>query len=121
MLAWPLKAGNILASEPLWTWPVIAIVQTCVILPLAVRRLGKGAYCGWVCPRGTLAETLGDTWRWRMPHGPRWNRLGLAGQLLLGTSLTLLVLRIASWLQPVGGRSALDSLATSPVMMRERL
>ena len=102
VLAWPLQAANVFTPEPLVAWLAIALVQTCVILPLAVRRFGKGAYCGWVCPRGALAETLGDTRRWRMPHGPRWNRLDLAGQLVLGATLALLALRITGWLQPAG-------------------
>jgi NosR/NirI family nitrous oxide reductase transcriptional regulator len=99
-LAWPLQAGNVFTREPLVAWLAIALVQTCVILPLMVRRFGRGAYCGWICPRGALAETLGDTQRWKMPHGPRWNRLGLAGQFVLGAALALLVLRIAGWLLP---------------------
>ena len=102
VLAWPLQAGNVFTREPLVAWLAIALVQTCVILPLAVRRFGKGAYCGWICPRGALAETLGDTRRWKMPHGPRWNRFGLAGQFVLGAALALLALRIATWLQPAG-------------------
>jgi thioredoxin reductase/NAD-dependent dihydropyrimidine dehydrogenase PreA subunit len=103
VLAWPLQAANVLAPEPLWAWLGISLVQTGVLLPLAVHRFGAGAYCGWVCPRGALAETLGDTRRGRMPHGPRWNRLNLAGQLVLGAALALLALRIAGWMQPTGG------------------
>ena len=108
VLAWPLQAANVFTREPLVAWLAIALVQTCVILPLAVRRFGKGAYCGWVCPRGALAETLGDTQRWKMPHGPRWNRLGLAGQFVLGATLALLALRIAGWFQPAS--SGADTL-----------
>ena len=108
LLPWPLQAGNVFTREPLVAWLAIALVQTCVILPLAVHHFGKGAYCGWICPRGALAETLGDTQRWKMPHGPRWNRLNLAGQLVLGATLALLVLRMAAWLQPAG--SGTDAL-----------
>ena len=100
VLAWPLQAANVFTREPMGAWLAIALVQTCVILPLAVGRFGRGAYCGWVCPRGALAETLGDTGRWKMPHGYRWNRLALAGQVVLGAALALLALRIAGWLQP---------------------
>lgn len=108
VLAWPLQAANVFTREPLVAWLAIAFLQTCVLLPLAVRRFGKGAYCGWVCPRGALAETLGDTRRWKMPHGPQWNRLGLAGQFVLGAALALLALRIAGWLLPAG--STADAL-----------
>jgi NAD-dependent dihydropyrimidine dehydrogenase PreA subunit len=103
VLAWPLQVANVLSREPLWAWLAIALVQTCVLLPLVVRRFGAGAYCGWVCPRGALAETLGDSQRGKMPHGPRWNRLDLVGQLVLGAALALLALRIAGWTQPAGG------------------
>ena len=106
VLAWPLLAANVLAREPLWAWLAIALVQTGVLLPLAVHRFGAGAYCGWICPRGALAETLGDTRRGRMPHGPGWNRFALAGQLVLGASLALLLLRVAGWIQPPGGGAA---------------
>ena len=103
VLAWPFQAGNVFTREPLWAWLAIALLQTGVLLPLAVRWFGAGAYCGWVCPRGALAETLGDTQRGKMPHGPHWNRLDLAGQLVLGAALALLALRIAGWIQPAGG------------------
>ena len=65
-----------------------------IIIPLIVRRWGKGAYCGWICSCGALAETLGDTHRQKMPHGPRANRWNMAGQVILGIALLLLVLRI---------------------------
>ena len=108
VLAWPLQACNVFTREPLAAWLAITIAQVCVILPLAVHRFGKGAYCGWVCPRGALAETLGDTRRRRMPHGPRWNRLDLAGQLVLGATLALLALRIGGWVRhPDPGTDAL--------------
>jgi NosR/NirI family transcriptional regulator, nitrous oxide reductase regulator len=107
VLAWPLQAANVLAPGPLWAWLGIALVQTGVLLPLAVHRFGAGAFCGWICPRGALAETLGDTRRGRMPHGPRWNRLDLAGQFVLGAALALLALRVAGWARPAGDAAAL--------------
>ena len=50
-----------------------------MIIPLIVRRWGKGAYCGWICSCGALAETMGDTQRQKMPHGPLWNRVNMTG------------------------------------------
>ena len=44
-------------------WLAIAFLQTFVIIPLLVRRWGKGAYCGWLCSCGALAETMGDAHR----------------------------------------------------------
>jgi NosR/NirI family transcriptional regulator, nitrous oxide reductase regulator len=97
VLAWPLFLWNVFTGEPLWTWLVISLVQTFVLIPLIVWRWGKGAYCGWVCSCGALAETLGDTQRQKMPHGPLWNRLNLVGQVLLVVCLLMLVLRVLGW------------------------
>ena len=70
ILAWPLFIWNVFSSKPMPGWLVIAFVQTFVLIPLIIRRWGKGAYCGWICSCGALAETLGDAHRQKMPHGP---------------------------------------------------
>jgi thioredoxin reductase/ferredoxin len=114
VLAWPLMFWNVFTHEPIAAWLVISLVQTFVIIPLLIRRWGKGAYCGWICSCGALAETVGDTLRQKMPHGPRWNRLNMVGQVLLAAALLLLFLRLASWLAPEGG--ALDRVLTSAYM-----
>ena len=49
---------------------------------------------------GALAETLGDTHRHKMPHGPRWNRANSIGQVILALCFVMLFGRIASWLMP---------------------
>ena len=102
ILAWPLNVYNIFTHEPLWAWIAIGFIQTCVLIPLAVWFFGKGAYCGWICSCGALAETLGDTHRHKMPHGPGWNRFNMAGQVVLGIVVTLLIVRIAGWVLPDG-------------------
>jgi thioredoxin reductase/NAD-dependent dihydropyrimidine dehydrogenase PreA subunit len=102
ILAWPLNVYNLFTQEPLWAWIAIGFVQTCVLIPLGIRTFGKGVYCGWICSCGALAETLGDTHRHRMPHGPRWNRLNLAGQAVLAIAVVLLGVRIAGWMLPAG-------------------
>lgn len=114
VLAWPLLIWNVFTHEPLAAWLLISLVQTFVIIPLMVRRWGKGAYCGWICSCGALAETVGDTLRQKMPHGPRWNRLNMVGQAVLAVAFLLLLLRLASWLAPEGG--ALDRVLTSAYM-----
>jgi Fe-S-cluster-containing hydrogenase component 2 len=106
ILAWPLDVYNIFTHQPLWWWIGIGFVQTFVLIPLAIYFFGKGAYCGWICSCGALAETLGDTQRHKMPHGPRWNRLNLAGQVVLGIALLLLAIRIAGWALPPGNLAA---------------
>ncbi len=100
VLAWPLFVGNAFTSEPIWAWLILSFVQTFVILPLIIRRWGKGAYCGWICSCGALAETLGDTHRHKMPHGPIWNRLNMVGQAVLAFAFVLLALRIGGWIWP---------------------
>ncbi len=102
ILAWPLNVYNIFTHEPLWAWIAIGFVQTCVLIPLAVWFFGKGAYCGWICSCGALAETLGDTHRHKMPHGPGWNRFNMAGQVVLAIAVVLLIVRIAGWVLPDG-------------------
>jgi len=102
ILAWPLNVYNIFTHEPLWWWIGIGFVQTCVLIPLGIYFFGKGVYCGWVCSCGALAETLGDTHRHKMPHGPLWNRLNMVGQGVLAVAVLLLILRIAGWALPAG-------------------
>jgi NosR/NirI family transcriptional regulator, nitrous oxide reductase regulator len=100
ILAWPLFIWNVFTPEPMWGWLMISLVQAFVIIPLLVWRWGKGAYCGWICSCGALAETMGDAQRHKMPHGPRWNRLNMVGQAVLLSVLLLLLLRVAGWLLP---------------------
>jgi len=100
VLAWPLFFWNVFTSQPLWWWLGISFLQTFVIIPLIVYRWGKGAYCGWVCSCGGLAETMGDTHREKMPHGPFWNRLNMAGQVILLAALLIAGFRFVAWMAP---------------------
>jgi len=106
ILAWPLDVYNIFTPKPLWAWIAIGFVQTCVLIPIGIWFFGKGAYCGWICSCGALAETLGDTHRHKMPHGPFWNRMNLAGQAVLAVAVALLALRIVGWALPDGNWAA---------------
>ncbi|CAA0115519.1 Putative electron transport protein YccM [BD1-7 clade bacterium] len=100
VLAWPLNVYNVFTPTPMTGWLIISAVQTFVLIPLLVYRYGKGAYCGWICSCGALAETLGDTQRHKMPHGPFWNRLNMLGQAILLIAVVLLVIRIGGWIWP---------------------
>ena len=100
ILAWPLFIWNVFTGQPLWWWLGISFAQTFVIIPLIIYYWGKGAYCGWICSCGALAETMGDTHRQKMPHGPFWNRVNMVGQAALVAALVLLIARIWSWCSP---------------------
>ena len=114
ILAWPLFVYNIFTDAPLWGWLIVGFIQTFVIIPFIVLKWGKGAYCGWICSCGAMAETLGDGHRHKMPHGPFWNKLNMLGQFILAVAMILLVWRLLGW--TVGGvfassfNSALDKL-----------
>jgi NosR/NirI family nitrous oxide reductase transcriptional regulator len=100
VLAWPLFVWNVFSSKPLALWLAISLLQTFVLIPLIVYRWGKGAYCGWICSCGALAETLGDAHRHKMPHGRVWNRLNMTGQVVLAAAFLLAGLRVAAWIRP---------------------
>ena len=100
ILALPLNVYNVFTEHPLWLWLGISFVQTFVLIPLIIFRWGKGAYCGWICSCGALAETMGDAHRAKMPHGPLWNRVNMLGQAVLAFAFVILGLRIAGWAWP---------------------
>lgn len=97
VLAWPLFVYNWFTEQPLWGWLIVGSVQTFLLVPWMVRRWGKGAYCGWICSCGALAETMGDAHRQKMPHGSGWNKANMLGQVFLGFAALLMGLQIASW------------------------
>src|SRR5437763_11299979 len=92
---------SVFNDGPLMWWLVIAFLQTFVIIPALIWRWGKGAYCGWICSCGALAETMGDKQRQKMPHGPFWNRFNMAGQGILALAVLLLLVRFAGWIWPL--------------------
>lgn len=111
ILAWPLMIYNIFTQEPLWWWIIIGSIQTFVLIPAMIFFWGKGAYCGWICSCGALAETLGDTHRHKMPHGPFWNRLNMTGQVILCAAFIALGVQVYLWGNPDSAlRSWFDSL-----------
>lgn len=100
ILAWPLFIYNVFTDAPIMAWLILSLIQTFVIIPIIIYYWGKGAYCGWICSCGALAETLGDNHRQKMPHGKIWNKLNFIGQGILLICMVLLVLRIYSWIYP---------------------
>ncbi|MEM1013221.1 MAG: NAD(P)-binding domain-containing protein [Planctomycetota bacterium] len=97
ILAWPLMAWNWFTHEPILGWVVLGFFQTFVLIPGMIYFWGKGAYCGWICSCGALAETLGDRHREKMPHGKGWNKVNFVGQVLLAFGLVLQGLFILRW------------------------
>ncbi len=97
ILAWPLFFSNLLYGHPTTIWLIISLVQSFVIIPYAIWVFGKGAYCGWICSCGGLAETLGDEYRKLAWHGPRARSLEHAGQVIL---LVVAVLTLWNLLAP---------------------
>lgn len=102
ILAWPLFISNLVYGQPTTAWLVISLLQTFVLIPLMVRRWGKGAYCGWICSCGAMAETLGDEYRKTALHGPKPKRWENAGQIVL---LAIGVITLASLLTSSFGGS----------------
>ena len=102
ILAWPLMAWIVFSPVPLTWWLAISFIQTFVIIPFIIWRWGKGAYCGWICSCGALAETMGDRHREKMPHGPFWNKLNFIGQALLFLAFGLLLLHVIMWVANPG-------------------
>jgi polyferredoxin len=100
ILAWPLNVYNVFTESPHWWWLGIGAVQTFVLIPWMIYRWGKGAYCGWICSCGALAETMGDRHRHKMPHGPWANRLNFIGQVFLAVAFAMLAVRVVGWVLP---------------------
>lgn len=100
ILAWPLSVYNVFTPTPMMGWLIIGFVQTFILIPALIYKYGKGAYCGWICSCGALAETMGDTQRQKMPHGAFSNKLNFLGQFLLVVAFVLLFARIYGWIEP---------------------
>jgi polyferredoxin len=58
-----------------------------------------------------MAETLGDTHRHKMPHGPFWNRLNMVGQAILLFAVLLMVVKILAWNEVGWAKSFFDGAA----------
>ncbi len=101
ILAWPLNFGNLYDGNITTFWFVFSIVQTFVIIPLIVYKWGKGAYCGWICSCGALAETLGDDYRTLALHGEKPKRWENIGQWILAAAFLITGLKLISILYKI--------------------
>ena len=101
VLAWPLNFSNLYNGHITTFWLVFSLVQTFVFIPAIVYKWGKGAYCGWICSCGAMAETLGDEYRTLAPHGAKakkWENIGqwimLAAFIITGLKLISILYKI---------------------------
>lgn len=91
VLFWPLNI-NEFGNSAFWSW--FPLVQTFGLLFLIVYLWGKGAYCGWICSCGAMAETLGDDYRALAPHGERAKRMDNIGQVVLWAAVLCALLYV---------------------------
>lgn len=89
VLFWPLNMGDFGASR---FWTFFPLFQTFGLLYFLVRKWGKGAYCGWICSCGGMAESLGDEYRHLAPHGEKAKRWDNLGQGILAAALLVTAL-----------------------------
>ncbi|MCW8809852.1 MAG: NAD(P)-binding domain-containing protein [Ignavibacteriaceae bacterium] len=96
ILAWPLNFSNLYNGNITSFWLFFSFIQTFVVIPYIVYRWGKGAYCGWICSCGALAETLGDEYRTLAPHGPKAKKWENFGQWALLIAFIITALKLLS-------------------------
>ncbi|GJQ64074.1 MAG: hypothetical protein SCALA702_31270 [Melioribacteraceae bacterium] len=101
ILAWPLNFSNLYNSNITTFWLVFSLVQTFVFIPLIVYKWGKGAYCGWICSCGAMAETLGDEYRTKAPHGHKAKKWENIGQWILLFAFIITAVKLLSILYNV--------------------
>ena len=88
ILAFPLNVYNVFTDQPMWLWLDLFSPNLC---PYSVDHLSAGVKAliaaGYVPVARSLAETMGDSYRSKMPHGPIWNRVNMLGQVVLSLCL----------------------------------
>lgn len=109
VLAWPLFIYNAATGTPTMFWLALGILQTFVIVPFIVYKWGKGAYCGWVCPCGAMAESLGDEHRTRALHGPTAKKAENSGQAVLWFAAAVTLASLATGSGGRGSNNALEA------------
>jgi thioredoxin reductase/ferredoxin len=96
ILAWPLFFFNLYGSNITTFWLMFSLIQTFVIIPFIIYKWGKGAYCGWICSCGAMAETLGDEYRTLAPHGPKAKKWENFGQWALLVAFVITAVKLIS-------------------------
>ncbi|MCP5107683.1 MAG: NAD(P)-binding domain-containing protein, partial [bacterium] len=96
VLAWPLNIYGMFADKITTFWLIYTILFTFGFIYYIVYRWGKGAYCGWICSCGAMAETLGDEYRTLAPHGAKAKKWENVGQWVLGFAFIITLLKMAA-------------------------
>lgn len=96
ILAWPLNFSNLYNGNITTFWLLFSLFQTFVFIPFIVYKWGKGAYCGWICSCGAMAETLGDEYRTLAPHGSKAKKWENFGQWALFAAFIITGLKLIS-------------------------
>ncbi|MEK7487083.1 MAG: NAD(P)-binding domain-containing protein [Planctomycetota bacterium] len=118
ILAWPLFPWIVIShigSPMSLFWCLYTPILSFFIIPLLIYYFGKGSYCGWICSCGGLAETLGDPFRQKTPHGPFAKKLENFGQVVLWFCVLHSALTISTWTMarvPANLRETLNTLNT---------
>ena len=107
ILFWPLSCWQFGTST---FWTIFPFFQTGFFLYWIVKNYGKGAYCGWICSCGGMAETLGDEYRNKAPHGPKAKYLENIGQFVLAFAFVVTLLSFLSHHQVLPEGKWLDTL-----------
>jgi len=94
ILAWPLNMSVLYDNQITTFWLCYGFGFTFVLIPTLVYYFGKGAYCGWICSCGGLAETLGDEHRTKMPHGEFAYKIEHSGQIILLFALIFTIFKL---------------------------
>lgn len=119
ILAWPLNFSNLYNGNITTFWLLFSIFQTFVFIPYIVYRWGKGAYCGWICSCGALAETLGDEYRTKAPHGLKAKRWENIGQVILFAAFIITGLKLISILYNIDIPLINESISYSADFMQK--
>jgi len=94
ILAWPLNIYGLVTDSITFFWLIYTILFTFGFIYYIVYRWGKGAYCGWICSCGALAETLGDEYRTVAPHSPKAKKWENIGQWVLAAAFLITALKL---------------------------
>lgn len=108
ILAWPLSMGVLYDGNLTMFWLIYGLCFTFGFIPMLVYYFGKGAYCGWICSCGGLAETLGDEHRAKMPHSKLAYKIEHSGQWILLVAFVLTILKLVG----VFGKNVVPFLVT---------